>query len=315
MPRLIAGLILLVAALVLVACGGDDSGPSDAGREDASETPGVPIITDPSPIDGGPSDTMPAPTSNATLGPPTGDRPLYLSVGDSLAAGIGATDPTRGGWAPLVALALPGYDFVNLGIPGDDSDELLNEGQLDDALAEIFSREGDGDPANDVAVITLEIGGNDLLDIYFDLVIPGDCPNITESLQREECVDAFETALNEYRANLSQILTTLKSATDAPVFLITLYNPFSGGASTVDEIGRLALEGMDGTPFPEGLNDVIREIGAEFGVQMVEWYDLFLGKQSEYISMDLIHPNDTGHQVMADAVTAAMAQAGLSVVD
>ncbi|HUF54146.1 MAG TPA: GDSL-type esterase/lipase family protein [Dehalococcoidia bacterium] len=310
MPRLIAGLILIIAILALVGCGDDDDATPTRGVDTTPAPEGTFPDDDPTTIE-----TTPGPTANAAPGPPTGDRPLYLSVGDSLAAGIGATDPTRGGWAPLVALSLPDYDFVNLGIPGDDSDELLNDGQLDYALAEIFSREGDDDPANDVGVITLEIGGNDLLDIYFDLVIPGDCPNITESLQREVCVDAFETALSEYSANLSQTLTTLRSAVDAPIFLITLYNPFSGGASTVDEIGQLALEGMEGSPFPEGLNDVIRQIGGEFGVHMVEWYELFLGKQADYISMDLIHPNDTGHRVMADAVIGAMAQAGLPVVD
>jgi lysophospholipase L1-like esterase len=312
MPRLIAGLLLLITSVAALACGDDDDDATTPAVSDAFRPTATATISDG--VSPG-AESTPQPTPAAAPGPPTGDRPLYLSIGDSLAAGIGATDPARSGWAPLVALSLPGYDFMNLGIPGDDSQELLNEGQLDDALVEIFSREGDGDPANDVGVITLEIGGNDLLDIYFDLVIPGDCPNITESLQRPVCVDAFDTALIDYRANLSQVLTALQSATDAPIFLITLYNPFSGGASTVDEIGQLALEGMEGTPFPEGLNDVIRQVGAEFGVQMVEWYELFLGKQPEYISMDLIHPNDIGHQVMADAVTTAMAQAGLPVVD
>jgi lysophospholipase L1-like esterase len=59
------------------------------------------------------------------------------------------------------------------------------------------------------------------------------------------------------------------------------------------------------------LNDVIRQEGEAAGVHLVEWYELFLGKQPEYISQDLIHPNDTGHQVMADAVITAMSAAGL----
>jgi lysophospholipase L1-like esterase len=88
---------------------------------------------------------------------------------------------------------------------------------------------------------------------------------------------------------------------------MTLYNPFSGGASVLDEFGVLSLEGQDGTPFPEGLNDVIRaEAAAHPGVVLVEWYELFLGKQRDYISQDLIHPNDTGYRVMADAVLAAI---------
>jgi hypothetical protein len=96
---------------------------------------------------------------------------------------------------------------------------------------------------------------------------------------------------------------------------MTIYNPFSGGASVLDEMGVLSLEGQEGTEFPRGMNDIIREVGDEAGVSVVEWYELFLGKQSEYIALDLIHPNDTGHAVMAAAVTEAMALAGLPVVD
>jgi lysophospholipase L1-like esterase len=313
MPRLLAGFFVLIVALALAACGGDED--SAAGRAPSETADSIASTTAPA---GGQTETAtPTPSDgNAIIIPPvTGARPLYLSIGDSLAAGIGATTPVTGGWAPLVAASFENFDFVNLGIPGDDSDELLNDGQLDDALLEIADRGTDDDPDNDVGAITLEIGGNDLLDIYFDLVIPGDCPNLVEALQRDVCVNALSDALTEYRANLRETLTRLQAATEAPIFLMTLYNPFSGGASTLDEIGQLALEGQADTPFPNGLNDAIREIGSEFGVEMVEWYEPFLGKQSEYISMDLIHPNDTGHRVMADAVIAAMAQAGLPVVD
>jgi lysophospholipase L1-like esterase len=41
-------------------------------------------------------------------------------------------------------------------------------------------------------------------------------------------------------------------------------------------------------------------------VEVVDWYPLFLGKAHEYIYFDLIHPNDEGHRVMADAVLAAV---------
>jgi hypothetical protein len=96
-----------------------------------------------------------------------------------------------------------------------------------------------------------------------------------------------------------------------PIFLETLYNPFSGGANNLDQIGTLVLEGQAGTVFPDGLNDVIRQVGQEKGVTVVDWYPIFVGKSSQYISHDLIHPNDTGYQLMAQAVLQAMAQAGL----
>lgn len=241
-----------------------------------------------------------------------GDQLLYLSLGDSLAEGRGASDPKYTAWVPLVAYGLGNaYELVNLGVAGDDSQELIDR-RLDNAVTEIQDRANDGLPGNEVAVITLEIGGNDLLDLYEDLVLTGLCPSVPEALQRPQCVDGLDGALENYRPNLEYILDTLQSAAPGvPIFLMTLYNPFSGGSQNLDRIGALALDGEPDTPFPEGLNDVIREVGAARGVKVVEWYNDFLGKVNEYISQDLIHPNDTGHQVMANDVLAAMAAQGI----
>ncbi len=306
MPRLIASLTAATAVLLLIACNGgnDDGGGSrdlSAGST-ATELPTSSLATA-------------APTATPTPRP-TGPRPLYLALGDSLSAGIGASDEPRRGWVGLVSAALPEWDLANLGVSGDDSGELLFGGPLDEGLRLIALRATDAVSGNEVGAITLEIGGNDLLDIYFDLVIPGDCPSVIEALQREACVTALENTLALYRSNLAETLNRLmEAAPETPIFLMTLYNPFSGDGTVIDEIGVLALEGQEETPFPKGLNDIIREAGAEAGVTVVEWYAPFLGKRFEYIASDIIHPNDTGHAVMAEAVIEAMALAGLPVVD
>jgi lysophospholipase L1-like esterase len=41
-------------------------------------------------------------------------------------------------------------------------------------------------------------------------------------------------------------------------------------------------------------------------VKLADVYPLFVGKAQEYISQDIIHPNDTGYRVMADAVIAVL---------
>ena len=299
MPRLIASLVA-AAALLLAAC----SGGSDDAASGSTAT-------------GLPTAVLVTATPTATASPrPTVPRPLYMAFGDSLSVGVGASDEPGRGWVGLVSAALPEWDLSNLGVSGDDSLELLFGGPLDEGLRLITLRATDAEPGNEVGAITLEIGGNDLLDIFFDLVIPGDCPSVVESLQRQACVEALESALTAYQSNLTQTLVGLaEAAPDTPVFLMTIYNPFSGGSSVLDEMGVLSLEGQDGTEFPQGLNDIIREVGDEAGVTVVEWYELFLGKQSQYIAQDLIHPNDTGHAVMAAAVTEEMALAGLPVVD
>jgi len=292
MSRLKLILLAATAALLFVSCGGGNDDGADVSRD---------------------------PSATPTLSPksePTAPQPLYLALGDSLSAGIGASDAASRGWVGLVSAALPEWDLVNLGAPDDDSRELLFGGPLDEGLRNIESRAADAEPGNEVAAITLEIGGNDLLDIYFNLVLPGHCPSVTEALQRETCVTALESALAVYRSNLSETVTRLiEAAPETPIFLMTFYNPFSGDDTVIDEIVALAIEGQEGTQFPKGLNDIIREVGAEAGVILVEWYEPFLGKKSEYVSFDLIHPNDTGHAVMAEVVIEAMALAGLPVVD
>ena len=303
----VAGLLLFA-----VACGGGDNSSTATPTPTTEATTAVAISTPtPSPF------FTPTPTAATGLAPgedPMGDQMLYLSLGDSLAYGNGASDHKRTAWVPLVAESLgSGYELVNLGVPGYTSDDLNNQGELDQGLSEISSRANDGVPGNEVGVITLEIGGNDLLNLYSSLVLTGLCPSVVEALQRPQCVDGLQNALDAFKPNLEHTLDELTAAAPGvPIFLATLYNPFSGGSQTLDEIGALALEGQQDTPFPDGLNDIIRAVGAEYpDVHLVEWYDLFLQKQSKYISQDLIHPNDTGQQVMANAMISAMTDAGL----
>lgn len=239
---------------------------------------------------------------------------LYLALGDSLSEGIAASDRKRTAWVPLVAKELGDrYELLNLGVAGHDSQELIEEGPLDTALAEIATRAGDGVEGNEVAVITLEIGGNDLLDLYFKLVLPGLCPTVQEGMERRICVRELRSAIDGFVPNLRKTLDALQAAAPTtPIFLMTLYNPFSGGSYNLEQIGILALEGMEWTVFPEGLNDEIRKQAAgREGVHLVEWYEPFLGKQGEYISLDFIHPNDAGYAVLADEVLAAMEDARL----
>jgi lysophospholipase L1-like esterase len=242
-----------------------------------------------------------------------GGAPLYIALGDSLSAGVGASSYTEKGFVGLVHDELgPEYALLNLGIAGDTSRQLIEEGPLSRAIAEIGARNYDEDEGNDVRAVTLEIGGNDLLDLFFDLVLPGRCPSVSEGLQTPECVQALEETLDAYEPNLDLILDRLREADpQLSIFLMTLYNPFSGGSALLDELGELSLEGMPDTPFPEGLQDIIRRQAEANDVRLVEVYPLFEGKAREYIASDTIHPNDTGYRVMADAVIGEMRESGI----
>ena len=326
--RIIPFLLLILLALG-TACGGsgdDGASSSPTRRPSATSTRGsrTPTVTPTPVVSGGPTASVtPRSTSQPVFVTPTRaptptptpnpNAKLYIALGDSLSYGRGASDRSTTAWVPLVKGGL-GSDWAlsTLAVPGYTSGDLLNRGLLDTAVSQINARKNDGIAVNEVGAITLEIGGNDLLEIYEDLVLPGTCPSVPESLPKPECVDRLREALLEFTPNLQAAVDRLQAAApEVPIFLATLYNPFSGGSVNLDGIGALALEGQADTPFATGLNDAIRAVAQEKGTYLVEWYAPFLGKVNEYIAQDLIHPNDTGHAVMAQAVLTVMAQAGL----
>src|SRR3990172_8923226 len=101
---------------------------------------------------------------------------VYLALGDSLSEGIGASVRGESDFVSRVRDGLPReIELLNLGESGDTSGDLIDHGHLDEAVAEVERRGDDDDPDNDVKLVTLEIGGNDLLNIFSSLVLPGVC--------------------------------------------------------------------------------------------------------------------------------------------
>jgi len=294
-PILAIALVLLLAAVLACGSDGDVGGPTPSTSQPPRTAGDAPATRSPSPA--------------AVERTPDPGAPLYIALGDSLSAGAGASDRDSTAFVPLVHAALGGnVGLLNLGHSGDDSEELIQHGHLHAAIAEIGARNGDSSPDNDVILVTLEIGGNDLLDLYFDLVVPGVCPNVTEALRKPVCVDALRQTLDGFTPNLRDTIARLRQAdSDLRIVLLTLYNPFSGSAITAFEpIADLSLEGAPDTSFPEGLNDLIRVEAQASGVILADLQPLFAGKGREYIALDLIHPNDAGYGVMANAILAAI---------
>ncbi len=231
----------------------------------------------------------------------------YIALGDSLSEGVGASRPAATGFVPLVHESLGSeFELLNLGHSGDTSQQLLDHGHLDRAVAEIEQRNGNGDASDDVKLVTLEIGGNDLLRLYFSLVRTGVCPDVATSLSKAECSDALASAFHNFEPNLAIALDRLHDADSSlGVILLTLYNPFSH-LGALGELGDLSLEGRPGTPFPEGLNDLIRAASERNDVVLADVYPRFQGNTQGLISSDFIHPNDAGYRAIADAVVEAI---------
>jgi lysophospholipase L1-like esterase len=231
-----------------------------------------------------------------------GTAPAYLALGDSLAYGIGATDRATGGYVALVHEALEGseqygesgIEMLNLGVPGAKSADLLAEGgQLEQAVVEIRARAEDPD-SNDVEVISVDIGGNDLL----GLVTPGS--PCLESASVEPCRAAFGEVLSAIDDNLSETLARLREeAPEAIIVVVDLYNPYSGTGDLrepIAEVGVGQANGVIGAVTADG----------DLAVATASIAQLFSGRGNQWIAPDGIHPNDSGHRVIAEAVAAAI---------
>jgi len=180
----------------------------------------------------------------------------YVSVGDSLAAGvqpIGDADDlyrTDDGYAEqLLAIARvdsPKLSLVKLGCPGETTSTMIDGGicsyphgsQLDEALAFLWAHRAL------VAFVTIDIGANDF------------------PCQEPACVPAGVASI---QSNLPRILAALREAAgpDVPIVGMTIYNPFLAAWFQGPE-GQ-ALAQLSAVAFMAPLNALLRGIYAAAG--------------------------------------------------
>ena len=196
----------------------------------------------------------------------------YMAMGDSLTAGYGAIPATEGYVYLLyrsgVFDTVPNTIFCNAGIPGATSSDVL-EYQVPQAIRDF--RPG---------VITLTVGGNDLLRIM-------------------EGADPA-TVLQDFQNNLVQILLALKSAPELLNTKIYLSNLYS-----IPEIPASEVV----VPL---FNQIVTGVAANFEVAVADVYSAFKGRSGlllvERHGADLyqVHPTNTGYRVMAGAFEDAI---------
>jgi lysophospholipase L1-like esterase len=231
------------------------------------------------------------------------DLPAYLALGDSIAFGVGATNPAAEGYVGLTHFNLTkedapyadGLHLINTAEPGATSADVLEpKGQLDKALEEIELRANDDIEGNEVEVISIDIGGNDLLQLA-----ESDSPCIIDTGSRE-CRDAISDALSGLQENLTTILTELREAApEARIYTIDLYNPYSGTGDAREVLAGVAVQQVNGVINATSANK-------DLGVTLVTIFELFLGRGEQWVATDLIHPNNAGHEVISEALVASI---------
>jgi lysophospholipase L1-like esterase len=259
--------------------------------------------------------------SNATPG--RFGNPVYLALGDSVAAGAGARPFVTGYPEQTGALLEQGYnvaadkatphaatdfDVVNHAVGGATTTTLIGV-QLPKALALIEERQADRDPFNNVEVISVTIGGNDI----FNPVVAACVLDTTPT----DCQAVVDAALAAAAAGVAEILQQLTAAAGrrAEVIVTTYYNPL--GSCFLSQVNPAAVAigdaVLEGGPVAalvdvaEGLNDRIRDAAAASGAQVADLYGALVGNQ--FVGgRDCLHPNLAGHTTIAGLVYQALAR-------
>lgn len=231
-----------------------------------------------------------------------GENPVYLAVGDSVAWGFGAERPDQHGYVPVLGRwargtdcrvgdpsGCPHLEVVNMSVPGATSQSLIAN-QLAAAVGLLTERNHDDDPGNDVTLVTVTIGGNDL----FNPVVQACGAGITP-----ECVQTISEGMTTYAANLAFILGALRTAAgpDTRIVMMTYYNPLgSCFLSDLEPLADLVLEG--GGPVPLGMNDIIRATASATEVEIADTFGQ-LGDRDFVGGQDCLHPNKHGYHKIA----------------
>ncbi|HET7820914.1 MAG TPA: SGNH/GDSL hydrolase family protein [Ornithinibacter sp.] len=193
---------VVALTLALTACGGDpEPAASSASRPTASASA--------------------TGSASPSASPSTGTGGLYVALGDSLAAGYqpGGAELRDTAYPALTATRIgaggAALTLENLGCSGETTTSLVKGGKCDFAAgSQLDQAEKLLKASDDVSLVTIDIGGNDLL-----RCVRGGAQIDTA------CVTA---GVGTVKKNLPTILKRLRAAAgaDVPVLVLGYYNPW-----------------------------------------------------------------------------------------
>jgi lysophospholipase L1-like esterase len=264
--------------------------------------------------------------------------PVYLALGDSVANGQQSAPITGDYWTTVAGWRANGYvaqlkadlvtsldclpaasehakdgcrqlQLVNLarsGVPamngqpakpGVTTGIVISE-QLPTATALLRARNHDRNPRNDVEVVTLTVGGNDIFTPVLGACLAG--PSVA-------CNTAITTAFTGFAVSYSQILAQLRTAAGphAAIVTMTYYNPlpycFIGATNPgAKALGDYVLESVPVPGLgPVGFNGLITAISHQYGAKVADTFG-GLGAGDFVGGADCLHPNRAGHTKIAD---------------
>jgi lysophospholipase L1-like esterase len=251
-----------------------------------------------------------APSASATI-----KTPIQLSLGDSWGFGVGSANPSTGGYVPRlhetlkqkfdctpnlrIFQACRTLELRNISVGGATTPSLI-AGQLPQAQALLAERNTNINPFDDVKIITVSIGGNDVFNPIVAACVPA---GLTPT-----CVGTILSELGTYQADLTSLLSSLRTAAgpSTRIVLGTYDNAIVGSCPIAaapggTQLGAGVLEGFGpgSGPLVNGLHDVMRSVAPAFGVEIAE-VNGDLNPATDWAG-DCLHPNDSGYVKVAAA--------------
>jgi lysophospholipase L1-like esterase len=210
-----------------------------------------------------------------------------VALGDSVTSGtnLGSDNskPSTLAFPSLMGNAL-NYEVTNLGEPGWRSD-TLKQALLSTKYDEALKHAG---------VVTIEIGGNDILFMdEINEILSSDDPVVTPVQQV-----AFEKVIQQFGGNLQIILKTVKAkAPNAKIVLSSVFNTMSPQDKRkydiVDHLVSLQ-------------NEVVDKVMKDAPVMVVDVNRIFKDGSAELVITGDLHPSAKGHAAIANAMLEAI---------
>ena len=228
----------------------------------------------------------------------------YLALGDSITSGYGLSD-IGASFTEIIANE-KNMQLKNIAVDGYTSEDLLN-------LIALNKHEDDIKNAD---LITISIGGNDLLKVLFSLIkdvaglsdnvtftelqqallnVDNLIPKIKRILDEPKNIALFEKAIENYYDNVEKIISHIKDINpNVKIMIFNLYNPLSG-SPVFNEIVYSAQKIIN------KMND---RTGSFKNVVLLDAAKAFYNRGlilTNILYLD-IHPNKAGNKVLARLV-------------
>jgi lysophospholipase L1-like esterase len=218
------------------------------------------------------------------------EKLTVVSLGDSITFGYNLEQPqnppkqSQNAFPFLIGTG--GIEVLNVSFPGWTSTHLVQ------ALNTIEA----GTKLQQADVITLYIGANDLMQaVGLEEILASTQPIVPT----EEMINKVNTAATQLSVNLQESFKLIRTKTDAPIMLYSIYNPFGQStdpfAASLYNIGELITTKVN--------TEIISQIASHTGSIYLDAYTAFTGNQVNYIIQGDIHPTKAGHEALALLVT------------